>query len=142
MNNNQLKRLFDLNKRAKSCEPFTSEEIGERNDLQFLRNKENVNMRLSGNNKYYHADQCQKFIRTIEKHGFRGYHEDDIDSVYITSSPYYGASIKARLISGGETDIKSFNENKELLGFIIGYNEDVYNFTKSKAIKGIINWLK
>ena len=44
MNNNQLKRLFDLNKRAKSCEPFTSEEIGERNDLQFLRNKENVNL--------------------------------------------------------------------------------------------------
>ena len=139
MNNNQLKRLFDLNKRAKSCEHFTSEEIGERNDLQFLRNKENVNMRLSGNNKYYHADQCQKFIRTIEKYGFRGYHQDDIDSVYITSSPYYGASIKARLISGGETDIKSFNENKELLGFIIGYNEAVYNFTKSKAIKGIIN---
>ena len=139
MNNNQVKRLFDLNKKAESCEPFTSEEITERNDLQFLRNKENVNMRLSGNNKYYHADQCQIFIKTIEEKGFRGYHEDDIDSVYITSSPYYGASIKARLISGGETDIKSFNENKELLGFIIGYNEAVYNFTKSKAIKGIIN---
>ena len=139
MNNNQVKRLFDLNKKAKSCEPFTSEEITERNDLQFLRNKENVNMRLSGNNKYYHADQCQIFIKTIEEKGFRGYHQDDIDSVYITSSPYYGASANARLISGGETHIKSFNENKELLGYIIGYNEAVYNFTKSKAIKGIIN---
>ena len=38
MNNKQVKRLFDLNKRANSCEPFTSEEITERNDLQFLRN--------------------------------------------------------------------------------------------------------
>ena len=139
MNNNQVKRLFDLNKKAKSLEPFTSEEITERGDLQFLRNKQNVNMRLLGNNKYYHASQCQIFIKTIEENGFRGYHEDDIDSVYITSSTYYGASIKVRLISGGETDIKSFNENKELLGFIIGYNEAVYNFTKSKAIKGIIN---
>ena len=139
MNNNQIKRLFDLNKRAKSCEPFTTEEIHERNDLQFLRNKENVNMRLIGDKKYYHASQCAMFIRTIEKYGFRGYHQDDIDSVYITSSPYYGASANARLISGGETHIKSFNENKELLGFIIGYNEAVYNFTKSKAKKGIIN---
>jgi|TARA_R110001606_G_C14959050_1_gene601663 hypothetical protein len=139
MNNKQVKRLFDLNKRANSCEPFTSEEITERNDLQFLRNKQNVNMRLTGNNKYYHANQCQTFIRNIEKYGFNGYHETAIDSVYITSSPYYGASIKARLISGGETDIKAFNENKELLGFIIGYNSAVYNFTKSKAKKGIIN---
>tara|TARA_R110000744_G_scaffold345791_1_gene451234 strand:- start:99 stop:518 length:420 start_codon:yes stop_codon:yes gene_type:complete len=139
MNNNQVKRLRELNKRAKSLEPFTSEEITERNDLQFLRNKQNVNMRLIGDKKYYHASQCQKFIRTIEEKGFRGYHETDIDSVYITSSPYYGASIKARLISGGETDIKAFNENKELLGFIIGYNEAVFNFTKSKALKGIIN---
>ena len=139
MNNNQVKRLRELNKRAKSLEPFTSEEITERNDLQFLRNKENVNMRLIGDKKYYHASQCAMFIRTIEEKGFRGYHETDIDSVYITSSPYYGASIKARLISGGETDIKAFNENKELLGFIIGYNEAVYNFTKSKALKGIIN---
>ena len=139
MNNNQVKRLFDLNKKAKSLEPFTSEEITERGDLQFLRNKQNVNMRLLGNNKYYHASQCQIFIKTIEENGFRGYHEDDIDSVYITSSTYYGASIKARLISGGETDIKSFNENKELLGFIIGYNEGIYNCTKSMAMKGIIN---
>ena len=139
MNNNKITRLNELNKKAKSCEPFTSEEITERNDLQFLRNKKNVNMRLTGNNKYYHANQCQTFITNIEKHGFNGYHETDIKSVYITSSPYYGASIKARLISGGETDIKAFNENKELLSFIIGYNAAVYNFTKSKAIKGIIN---
>ncbi len=135
----QVTRLHELNKKAKSCEAFTTEEIHERNDLQFLRNKENVNMRLSGDNKYYYANQCAMFIRHIEKHGFNGYHEDDIESVYITSSPYYGASANARLISGGETHIKAFNSNKELLGFIIGYNSAVYNCTKSKAKKGIIN---
>ena len=119
MNKKQIKRLAYLDNKVNP----TIEDTTERNELQFLSNKQNVNIRLAGKNKYYNAYQCQQFIKHIKDNGFKGYKKDDIENVYITSSPYYGASIKARLISGGETDIKSFNENKELLGFIIGYNE-------------------
>ena len=47
---------------------------------------------------------------------------EDIESVSIVNSKYYGASINARLSSGGETHIKTFNDKKEMLGFICGFN--------------------
>ena len=52
-----------------------------------------------------------------------------LESVYITSSPYYGAKVAARLNSGGVADLKTFNENKELLNFIIGFNEALYQLS-------------
>lgn len=124
MNKKQIKRLAYLDNKVNP----TIEDTTERNELQFLSNKQNVNIRLSGKNKYYNAYQCQQFIQHIKNTGFKGYSKDDIDNVYITSSPYYGASIKARLISGGETDIKSFDYIGKLLGYIIGYNDAVLKY--------------
>ena len=46
-----------------------------------------------------------------------------IKSISIVNCTHYGASIKARLSSGGETNFKTFNDKKEMLGFIVGYNE-------------------
>ena len=46
----------------------------------------------------------------------------DIESVAIVNCTHYGASINARLSSGGETHIKTFNDKKEMLGFICGFN--------------------
>jgi len=129
MNNKQLKRLTELELKAKNCEYLTSEEINERGDLIFLRNKQNVNMRLSGVNKYYNAYQCYDFLTHIKTSGYNRYKSNDIESVYITSSPYYGAKVLARLNSGGVADLKSFNENKELLNFIIGFNEALYQLS-------------
>jgi len=137
MNKKQLKRLTELDLKAKgvissvlnsssNCEHFTSEEIQEHNELEFLRNKENVDMRLTGKNKYYNAYQCYDFLTHIKTSGYNRYKANDIESVYITSSPYYGAKVAARLNSGGVADLKSFNENKELLNFIIGFNEALY----------------
>ena len=107
MTKRDIKRLKELDIKASNCEHFTSEEIQERNNLEFKRNKQNINMRLSGYDKYYYANQCYK----------------DIESVSINNNQYYGASIKASLLSGGETDFKTFNDKKEMLGFIVGYNE-------------------
>ena len=126
MNKKQLKRLTELDLKAKNCEHFTSQELQESNDLIFLRNKENVNMRLTGNNKYYNAYQCYDFLEYVKKSGYNRYKANDIKSVYITSCPHYGAKVAARLNSGGVADLKSFNENKELLNFIIGFNEALY----------------
>ena len=42
-------------------------DIQAQNELEFKRNKQNVYMRLTGNNKYYYADQCQKFIIIRQK---------------------------------------------------------------------------
>ena len=113
----------EIDLKAKNCVHFTSEEIQEHNELEFLRNKENVNMRLTGNNKYYNAYQCYDFLEYVKKSGYNRYKPNDIESVYITSCPHYGAKVAASLNSGGVADLKTFNENKELLNFIIGFNE-------------------
>ena len=69
MNKKQIKRITELELKAKSSVHLTSKEIDERGDLIFLRNKENVNMRLSGINKYYNAHQCYDFLEHIKTSG-------------------------------------------------------------------------
>ena len=131
MNKKQIERLTELElKDIMSTEHLTSEEIHERADLIFLRNKENVDMRLTGKNKYYNAYQWFDFLEHIKTSGYNRYKANDIESVYITSSPYYGAKVAARLNSGGVADLKTFNENKELLNFIIGFNEALYQVSR------------
>ena len=100
----------------------TLTEIQTRNELEFKRNKQNVYMRLTGNNKYYYADQCHKFTNYILKNGFNNHKAKDIKNVSIKYSTHYGASINAELLSGGETHIKTFNNKHEMLGFICGFN--------------------
>ena len=123
MTNKEIERLKELDIKASKCEPLTSEEIEERNELEFKRNKQNVYMRLSGYDKYYYAHQCWDFTQHILKGGFNQYTSKDIKSISIVNCTHYGASIKARLSSGGETNFKTFNDKKEMLGFIVGYNE-------------------
>ena len=122
MNNKEIKRLEILETKASNCEHMTSEEVRERNELLFKRNKQNIYMRLSGYDKYYYAFQCWDFTQHIMKNGFQQYKAKDIKSISIVNCQYYGASIKARLVSGGETNLKTFNDKKEMLGFIVGFN--------------------
>ena len=122
MNNKEIKRLEILETKARNCEHMTSEEVKERNELLFKRNKQNIYMRLSGYDKYYYAFQCWDFTKHIMRNGFQQYKAKDIKSISIVNCQYYGASIKARLVSGGETNLKTFNDKKEMLGFIVGFN--------------------
>ena len=122
MTNKEIKQLQELEAKSKNCEHLTIEEIQLRNELEFKRNKENVYVRLTGNHKYYYADQCNQFINYILKHGFCNRKPEDIKSVSIVNCTHYGASINARLSSGGKTHIKTFNDKNEMLGFICGFN--------------------
>jgi len=122
MNNKETKRLEILETKASNCEHMTSEEVRERNELLLKRNKQNIYMRLSGYDKYYYAFQCWDFTQHIMTNGFQQYKAKDIKSISIVNCQYYGASIKARLVSGGETNLKTFNDKKEMLGFIVGFN--------------------
>jgi hypothetical protein len=125
MNQKEKEKLAELQSKAAACERLTGEEIRLRSELLFKRNKQNINMRLTGYDKYYYAYQCWDYTKHIKANGFNRYKPEDIESISINNSSYYGANITARLSSGGETHIKAFNDKKELLGFIVGYNQAI-----------------
>ena len=94
-----------------------SEYLQQRSDLEFKINKENIYVRLTGNDKYYYAHECAKFTRYILKNGFQQYKPKDINDVYFDIH-----NITIRLMSTGETDIKRFETKQEMLGFVLGFN--------------------
>ena len=125
MNQKETKKLEELQSKAVKYCGLTHEEIRLRSELLFKRNMQNVNMRLTGYDKHYYARQCWDYTKYIKVNGFNRYKPEDIENISINNSSYYGANIKARLTSGGETHIKAFNDKKELLGFIVGYNQAI-----------------
>ena len=105
-------------------------EIQKRNDQEYKENKKGINFRLSGNNKYYYANQCRIFKDYLKKYGFNGFNN------------YTPQEIKEKGICFNEysinlgynqycTDIKRFNNKQELLGFVIGYNEALQGLKKN-----------
>jgi hypothetical protein len=86
----------------------------ERNELEFKRNKENINFRLTCNNKYYYANQCYQFAKHIVNNG---YPYKDTNNISINDISFNKHSIKIN-----NSDLKTFNNKDELLGFVIGYN--------------------
>ena len=92
----------------------------ERGELNFKLNKQNIYIRLTGVDKYYYAYQCKYFAEYIKNNGFNRYKPNEIDDIYFDKH-----SITIRLKSSGETDIKRFETSKEMLGFVVGFNESV-----------------
>ena len=86
----------------------------ERNELEFKRNKQNIYFRLNCNNKYYYANQCYQFAKYIVNNG---YPYKDTNNININDISFNKHSIKIN-----NSDIKTFNNKDELLGFVIGYN--------------------
>ncbi len=93
-----------------------------RSDLEFKINKENIYIRLTGNDKYYYAHQCSMFTQYILNNGLHQYKPKDIESVYFDTH-----NITIRLYSTGESDIKRFHTKQEMLGFVVGFNECANN---------------
>ena len=91
------------------------------NDIEFTRNKKNINVILRGNNKYYHANQCALFTKNLLKFGFGHITKDQIKKDGVCFNKYS--------INNGYnqycSDIKRFNNKEEMLGFVIGYNEAI-----------------
>ena len=109
---------------------FNIEQIQKNNEQEYKNNKKNINFRLSGNNKYYYANQCRIFKEYLEKYGFNGFNH------------YSAQEIKEKGVSFNEysinlgynqycADIKRFNNKQELLGFVIGYNEALQGLKKN-----------
>ena len=105
-------------------------EIQKRNEKEYRENKKGVNFRLSGNNKYYYANQCKIFRENLEKYGYKGFN-------YYTPKMVkeIGISFNEYSINLGYNqycaDIKRFNSKQELLGFVIGYNEALQGLKKN-----------
>mgnify|MGYP000692691071 FL=1 len=92
--------------------------LHKRNELVFKRNKQNINIRLTCNNKYYYANQCYRFTKHILENGFNNFDKDEIKK--------HGISFNKYSINNGysqyHNDLKRFNSKDEMLGFVIGYN--------------------
>jgi len=130
MNNKQRKRLEELNNAGFNK---THEEFMERAELEFIRNKQNINFRLSGNDKYYNASQCNLFVKNIKQHGFYNTPMKEILEKGISFN-------KHSINVGGQysRDIKRFNNTTEHLGFVVGFNEACsvfdYNETANREV--------
>lgn len=112
----KTKRMIELRKKVRLGQQ-TTEEYLELNELEFEHNKLDINFRLSGNNKYYYADQCQRFVQNLYK--FEPKLKDEIIKEGVSFNKYsinigYNQYCK---------DYKTFNSTQELLGFVIGYNQ-------------------
>ena len=117
MKNKERKKVEELMTNATGGGHLASEENHLWNELELTRNKENTNFRLSGNSKYYYDYQCWDFTQHILKNGYRRYKPSDIENVYFDNN-----SITIRLVSTAESDIERFENSKELLSFVIGWN--------------------
>ena len=89
------------------------------NDKQFKKDKENINFKLRGNNKYYYARQCRLFAEYIIKNGYQNKNIKEVSFNNYSINNGYNQYCE---------DIKRFNSKDELLGFVIGFNEAVNNY--------------
>ena len=88
----------------------------ERSDKQFLLNKIGVNVRLTGNNKYYWGHQFQDFRKNITKYGSN--HIKAVDGSKIGFNKY---SI-TETFNMYSSDLYRFDGVEEMKGFVKGYN--------------------
>ena len=98
--------------------------IQERNEIQFKINKQEVNFKLVGKNKYYYAHQCALFQEYVWENGFGHISAETIkDEAGVCFNDY---SINTGYNQYGR-DLKRFNSKQEMLGFVIGYNQAIEN---------------
>lgn len=125
MNNKQKQKLEDRLQVISNIldNKMDSDLLSEMHEIQFKLNKENINFRLTGNNKYYYANQCKEFENNLKKFGYGHIKKEDILKNGVCFNNYS--------INNGYNqycrDIKRFNNKEELLGFVVGYNESIIN---------------
>ena len=100
-------------------------EIQKRNEQEYKINKKGINFRLSGNNKYYYANQCQEFYGNLKKYLEKSSHDFDLRQLERLKKE--GICFNKYSINIGYNqyceDYKRFNSTQELLGFVIGFNQ-------------------
>ena len=105
---------------------FTPKEITE---AEFQANKHNINIRLSGESKYYHAYQCALFTRNVMRYGYENITSKELQDKGVCFNKYS--------INNGYNqycrDMQRFNNKEEMLGFVIGYNKAIDNMAINKV---------
>jgi hypothetical protein len=91
--------------------------LTERAEKELILNKQGVNIRLTGNNKYYWGHQFKAFRKNIDKYG-SNYGYKDIDGSKISFHKY---SINQEY-SQYSNDLWRFDSVEEMKGFVKGYN--------------------
>ena len=86
--------------------------------LRIKKDRCNINFRLTGDNKYYMANQCDLFRKYILKHGIDNKTPEQVKEMGLSFNRY---SINLSHSQYGY-DIKRFNSVDEMLGFVIGFN--------------------
>jgi len=93
------------------------------NEIEFKQNKQNINITLRGDNKYYYAYQCAEFTKNVMKYGYGHIKKADIIKNGVCFNEYS--------INNGYNqycrDMKRFSNKQEMLGFVIGYNQAIEN---------------
>jgi hypothetical protein len=101
----------------------------ERAEKQFILNKRGVNIRLTGNNKYFWGYQFDAFRKNISKYGCE--HNKDIDGNKISFHKY---SINEDY-SQYSNDLYRFESVEEMKGFVKGFNSLCYVLENKKLKK-------
>jgi hypothetical protein len=116
----ELENLFNQKDRSKIN---SSELISEYSEVKFKLNKQNINITLKGNNKYYWANQCAEFTKNLLTFGYGHISKEEIKANGVCFNKYS--------INNGYnqycTDLKRFSNKEEMLGFVKGYNEAIFN---------------
>jgi hypothetical protein len=103
--------------------------ISEMTEIEFKLNKQNINITLKGDYKYYWANQCSEFTKNLLNFGYGHISKQEIKDKGVCFNKYS--------INNGYNqycnDIKRFNSKEEMLGFVKGYNEAVSNLDKKVA---------
>jgi|TARA_Y100000114_G_C11731010_1_gene313577 hypothetical protein len=89
----------------------------------------NINVRLTGNNKYYYNHQIREFYDNLNISGFANIGNKQIKEK--------GLSFNNYSINLGPNqyhqDLQRFNDKKEMLGFVVGYNKAIAQMTDIAA---------
>ena len=103
------------------------------NDIEFARNKKNINFILRGKNKYYHANQCALFTKNLLKFGYGigwgGFNKISKDEILKKGICFNKYSINLGYNQFCR-DLQRFSSKEEMLGFVIGYNEAINHNNK------------
>ena len=87
---------------------------------------------LGESKRRYYNNQIKSFIEHVLKNGFKGYTFEEGDRLFIRwNSAYLCPQIyKKHNGSGAESDMENFNSNVEMLHYIEGYNQAIYDSGK------------
>tara|TARA_S200002703_G_scaffold150604_1_gene149145 strand:+ start:1497 stop:1883 length:387 start_codon:yes stop_codon:yes gene_type:complete len=128
MNKKQQKRFIELLDKQENT--LTHDEFLELQELKFVRNKENIHVRLTGDNKYYFAHQCHKFKKNLKKQLSQS--SSDWDKRLLERLEKSGICFNKHSINIGYNqyceDYKRFSSPQEMLGFVCGFNRAMEGF--------------